>query len=128
MHKQHHQSKLSPLQERQSVTMYTHNRHTWKPATVTQVWLPCLISYQHMMVVLIVGTCVIFVLLHQQRQIVFHHHITPIVLYPTRVYPLHSQVVIPVVLMLHNHKMDLLMMDNMLYGHIYRRISKSTSR
>ena len=40
-------------------------------------------------------------------------HNPNIVLYPIRVYPLHSQVVIPVVLMLHNHKMDLLMMDNM---------------
>ena len=28
---------LSPLQEGQSVTMYNHNTHTWKPATVTQM-------------------------------------------------------------------------------------------
>ena len=52
--------------------------------------------------------------LRQQCLIVLHHHITSIVLYITRVYHLHTLVVIPVVLMSHNHKMDLLMMDNML--------------
>ena len=36
---------LSPLQEGQSVTMYNHNTHTWKPATVTQV-LPGPMCYQ----------------------------------------------------------------------------------
>ena len=36
---------LSPLREGQSVTMYNHNTHTWKPATITQV-LPAPRSYQ----------------------------------------------------------------------------------
>ena len=71
---------LSPLQEGQSVTMYNHNTHTWKPATVTQMLQsPGLISYQQLIVVLIVEIGVIFVLLRQQRLIVLHHHITQIV-------------------------------------------------
>ena len=36
---------LSQLQEGQSVTMYNHNTHTWKPATVTKV-LPAPKSFQ----------------------------------------------------------------------------------
>ena len=36
---------LSPLQKGKSVTVYNHNTHTWKLATVTQV-LPALKSYQ----------------------------------------------------------------------------------
>ena len=121
---------LSPLREGQSVTMYNHKTHTWKPATITQVLpAPGLISYQQMTVLFIVETGVIFVLLRQQRLIMLHHHKSPIVLYPIRVYPLHSQVVIPVVLMLHNHKMDLLMMDNMLLVmDVYRNQPPDISR
>ena len=36
---------LSPLQEEQNVTMYNHNPHSWKPATVIYV-VPAPMSYQ----------------------------------------------------------------------------------
>ena len=113
MHKQSNIIKqLPPLPEGQSVTMYNHITQKWKTATITKCWRPPgLINYQQMMVVLNVETGVIFVLLRQQRLIVLHYHITPIVLYPIQVYPLHSQVIIPLILMLHNHQMDQLVME-----------------
>ena len=130
MHKQHLQNNSHHYEKGKVlpciITIHIHGSPLPSPKCCQP---PCLISYQQMIVVLIVETGVIFVLFRQQRLIMLHHHKNPIGLYPIRVYPLHSQVVIPVVLMLHNHKIDLLMMDNMLLVmDVYRNQPPDISR
>ena len=127
MPKQHHQNNFHHYKKGKVlpciITIHIHGSPLLLPKCCRATGL---ISYQQMMVVLIVGTGVIFVLLRQQRLIVLHHHITPIVLYQIRVYLLHSQVVIPVVLMSHNHKNGYT--HDGQYVTRYGRISKPTSR